>query len=616
MVCWAHSHCSACSHTAGQVRPMLIMRPLFTIIVSVFAGLVLFPRGASAQAHKPAVKSPVKAVEPAPVHFVDIAKAVGVTAPNVYGDDVHKDYIIETTGNGVVIFDYNNDGWPDLFFPNGSTVKGFPAGQAPSAHLYRNNHDGTFTDVTKAAGLEQSGWGQGGCVGDYDNDGNLDLLVTYWGQNRLYHNNGNGTFTDVTQSAGLNTPGKQWTTGCAFTDYDHDGKVDIILARYVDFSYDSVPKPGQGQWCQWKGINVMCGPRGLKGGTDALFHNNGNGTFTDVSQKAGVTHPSGYYGFTPLTADFGHTGWDDVYITDDSTPNILFHNNRNGTFTDDGTMAGVAYNEDGAEQAGMGVDADDYTHSGSQDIVKTNFSDDTPTLYLNHGDGNFDDVTYAAGLGNITRWLGWGVRFIDFDNDGWPDLLIANGHVYPEVDGKGLGTSYREPKVAYYNLHNGKFANITAQAGAALSEPHSSRGMAVADLFNNGRLEAVVNNMNEAPSIYYNTAPVGNFISLQLIGTRANRAALGAVVDLCQGSDCREQEVRSGGGFISQNDLRLHFGLGKATTAEKVVIHWPGGPTETLRNLAGNKFYTVEQGKGIIANKTHGPSTIKVPGTN
>jgi hypothetical protein len=553
-----------------------------------------------------------KAVKPATVHFEDIASQAGLRATNVYGDDKHKEFIIETTGNGAIIFDYDKDGWPDIFLLSGSTVNGFPKGEEPTGHLYHNNQDGTFTDVTTKAGLLRTGWGQGGCVGDYDDDGNLDLLVTYWGQNVLYHNNGNGTFTEVTEKAGLKTARTEWSTGCSFVDYDRDGKVDLFIARYVDFSYDSVPRPGQGQWCQWKGLNVMCGPRGLKTSVNALYRNNGDGTFSDVSEKSGITKTTGCYGFTALTADFDNDGWPDIYVACDSTASLLYHNNHDGTFTDIGKKTGVAYNEDGVMQAGMGLSADDYTHDGYQDIVKTNFSDDTPTLYLNRGENVFDDVTYRAGLGMIKQWLGWGVQFYDFDNSGWPGILIGNGHVYPEVDGKGLGTSYREPKVAYYNLHNGTFANITAQAGPALSELHSARGVALGDLFNDGRVEALVNNMNEPPSLYYNTEPVGNFISLQLVGVKSNRAALGAVVTLVQGVDMRAQEVRSGDGYISQSDLRLHFGLGLATKAEKFVIRWPSGRVETLNDLPANQYYMVHEGTGVDPKQTHGVSKVQI----
>ena len=545
------------------------------------------------------------------IHFEDIAHQAGLNILNVSGGDAHKEFIIETLGNGAVIFDYDNDGWPDIYLPNGSTVEDFPKGQAPTGHLYHNNHDGTFTDVTVRAGVARSGWSQGGCVGDYDNDGNLDLFLTFWGQNILFHNNGDGTFTDATEKAGLKISKPQWSTGCSFVDYDRDGKADLFVSRYVDFSYDSVPRPGQGEWCQWKGINVMCGPRGLKMSANVLYHNNGDGTFTDVSQKSGILNTSGCYGLTAITADFDDDGWPDIYIACDSTANILYHNNRDGTFTDIGKKVGVAYNEDGGMQAGMGLSVADYTHNGHQGIVKTNFSDDAPTLYLNRGDNNFDDATYPAGLGRIKNWLGWGVQFFDFDNSGWPGILIANGHVYPEVDGKGLGTSYREPKVAYYNLHNGTFSNITADAGTVLSEPHSARGMALGDFFNDGHEEALINNMNEKPSLYYNTAPVGNFISLKLVGTKSNRAALGAVVTLEQGNDKYEKELRSGDGYISQSDLRVHFGLGKAPKADKVTIRWPSGLVETLQNLSANQYYTVIEGRGIDSAQTHGTSKVQ-----
>jgi len=356
----------------------------------------------------------------------------------------------------------------------------------------------------------------------------------------------------------------------------------------------------------------MCGPRGLKPGVNALYHNNGDGTFTDVSEKSGILNITGCYGFTSLTADFDHDGWPDIYVACDSTASVLYHNNHDGTFSDIGRKAGVAYNEDGSEQAGMGLSADDFTHSGYQDIVKTNFSDDTPTLYLNRGGNNFDDVTYSAGLGRIKNWLGWGVQFYDFDNSGWPGILIANGHVYPEVEGRALGTSFREPKVAYYNLRDGSFANITGEVGSVLSELHSGRGMALGDLFNDGHQEAVVNNMNERASLYYNTSPVGNWISLQLVGVKSNRAALGAGVTLQQGNDKNEKEVRSGDGYISQSDLRLHFGLGKSSKAEKIVIRWPSGLIETLADLPANQYYVVREGSGVDQNKTRGASSVRI----
>ncbi len=578
---------------------------LLGLFASVF-GLVQIPART-----QPAVGHPVKQIQSAtPIHFVDIANQAGLTMMNLNGGDTHKQFLIETTGSGAVIFDYDNDGWPDVFLPNGSIVEGFANGKAPSGHLYHNNHDGTFTDVTAKAGLSQPGWGQGACVGDYDNDGNIDLFVTYWGQSVLYRNNGDGTFTDVTEKAGLKTTHDQWSTGCSFVDYDRDGKADLFVVRYVDFSYDSVPKPGEGEYCLLKGLPVVCGPRGLKKAENALYHNNGDRTFNEVSDKAGITKTSGCYGLTSLTGDFDQDGWTDIYVACDSTPNILYHNNGDSTFTDIARVSGVAFNEDGALQAGMGLAADDFTHDGMQSIVKTNFSDDTPTLYLNRGKNSFDDITFSAGLGTIRSWLGWGVQFFDFDNSGWPGIFIVNGHIVPEVDGKGLGTSYREPKVLYQNLRNGKFTNVTARSGSVLSDRHSARGLALGDLFNDGRLEALVNNMNEKPSLYLNTARVGNFLSLQLIGTKSNRAALGAVVTVEYGEGPRTQEVRSGGGYISQNDLRLHFGLGQEGKAEKVTIRWPSGTVERLSGLTANQFYVVREGQGIDPTRTRGVSHV------
>lgn len=587
-----------------------MISPAGTLRQIVFCLILCFPLVAiSALADRPDGGTHAK---PSEVHFEDIASRAGLTALNVNGGDTHKEYIIESIGNGAIIFDYDNDGWPDIFLPNGSTLEGFPKDKAPIGHLYHNNHNGTFSDVTAKAGLERSGWGQGGCVGDYDNDGNLDLLLTFWGQNVLYHNNGDGTFTDVTTKAGLYTAADQWSTGCAFIDYDHDGKADIFLSRYVDFSYDSVPHSSV---CTWKGIHIFCGPRGLKAPENALYHNNGDGTFTDVSQKAGILKASQCYGLTALTADFDNDGWTDIYVACDSTASLLYHNNHDGTFKEIGREAGVAYSDNGSEQAGMGAAAGDFTHSGYQDIIKTVFSDDTTTLYLNRGNNNFDDVTFSAGLGRIKTWLGWGVQFFDFDDSGWPGIFIANGHVYPEVDGKDLGTRYRQPKVVYYNRRDGTFANVTLDAGEAVNEAHSGRGMALGDLFNNGREEALVNNMNELPSLYYNTAPVGNWISLQLVGVKSNRAALGAIVTLEQdnGKDQQEKEVRSGGGYVSQSDLRLHFGLGQATRAAKILIHWPSGLIETLLDLPANQYYVVREGSGVDKGETRGVSQIQIP---
>jgi len=401
----------------------------------LFSGLALF-----AQQTK-------TAPAPAPLaNFTDIAQRAGLTAQNVFGGVNTKKYIIETTGNGVAIFDYDNDGWPDIFLVNGTRLEGFPAGQGPTNRLYHNNRDGTFTDVTAKAGLTATGWGQGVCVGDYDNDGWDDLYITYYGKNRLYHNN-HGVFTEVAEKAGVAGSGKSWGTGCAFVDYDRDGHLDLMVSNYVDFDLGNAPAPGERPTCIWKGVPVMCGPRGLAGSKNILYRNRGDGTFEDVTTKAHIDHTDGHYAFSISTFDFDEDGWPDIFIACDSTPSILYRNNHDGTFTDVAVTAGAAFNEDGREQAGMGSTIGDYNGDGHLDIFKTNFSDDTSTLYKNNGDGTFNDATSAAGLGLYTQYLGWGTMFLDFDNDGCPDLLLVNGHVYPEVDSQHLGSNYKEPRI-------------------------------------------------------------------------------------------------------------------------------------------------------------------------
>ncbi|MBV9343353.1 MAG: VCBS repeat-containing protein, partial [Acidobacteria bacterium] len=386
--------------------------------------------------------------------FEDVSEKAGLEMHNVFGGVETKKYIIETTGTGVAIFDYDNDGWPDIFLVNGTRLEGFPAGNAPTNHLYRNNHDGTFTDVTVQSGLTASGWGQGVCVGDYDNDGWEDLYVTYYGPNRLYHND-HGTFREVAEGAGVQGSGKAWGTGCAFLDYDRDGLLDLVVANYVDFDLSTAPGPGDRVSCFWKGVPVMCGPRGLPWAKNILYHNLGGGKFEDVSVKSHIDQAGGHYAFSVSTLDYDDDGWPDIFIACDSTASILYHNNRDGTFSDVAVVAGAAYNEDGRAQAGMGSTVADFNGDGTLDIFRTNFSDDTSTLYRNNGNGTFDDVTFAAGLGLHTEYLGWGTMFLDFDNDGWPDLLVVNGHVYPEVDKQHLGSSYQEPKILYHNNGNG-----------------------------------------------------------------------------------------------------------------------------------------------------------------
>jgi hypothetical protein len=553
-----------------------------------------------------AAAQPAKA--PPIANFTDVAEKAGLTMMNVFGGKDTKEYIIETTGTGVAIFDYDNDGWPDIFLVNGTTLEGFPEGQAPTSHLYRNNHDGTFADVTTKAGLTASGWGQGVCVGDYDNDGWEDLYVTYYGKNRLYHNQ-QGVFTEVSEQAGVAGTGKAWGTGCAFLDYDRDGLVDLMVANYVDFDVSTAPAPGERASCVWKGVPVMCGPRGLPGAKNILYRNLGNGKFEDVTVKAKIDQTSGHYAFSVSTLDFDDDGWPDIYVACDSTPSILYHNNRDGTFSDVAVVAGAAYNEDGREQAGMGSTVADFDGDGRLDIFKTNFSDDTSTLYRNNGNGTFDDVTYAAGLGLYTRYLGWGTMFLDFDNDGWPDLLLVNGHVYPEVDRQNLGSSYEEPRILYHNNGNRTFTDVSAQAGPAITATHAGRGLAVGDLWNDGRVSAVISNMNAPPSLLVNQMRSPNhWIGLRLQGTKSNRDGIGARVILKVGSRTLVNEVRSGSSYDSNSDMRLHFGLGTATKIDSVQVRWPSGLTEQFENVPADAIRDLREGSGAAVKPAAGTS--------
>jgi len=540
---------------------------------------------------------------PAPqiVNFVDIAKKAGLTAPNVFGGVDTKKYIIETTGNGVAIFDYDNDGWPDIFLVNGTKLEGFPAGKGPTNRLYRNNHDGTFTDVTAKAGLTATGWGQGVCVGDYDNDGWEDLYITYYGKNRLYHND-HGVFTEVAEKAGVAGSGKEWGTGCAFVDYDRDGQLDLMVANYVDFDLASAPAPGDRPTCIWKGVPVMCGPRGLAGSKNILYHNRGNGTFEDVTTKAHIDKTDGHYAFSVSTFDFDEDGWPDIFVACDSTPSILYRNNHDGTFTDVAVTAGAAFNEDGREQAGMGSTIADYNGDGHLDIFKTNFSDDTSTLYKNNADGTFNEATSAAGLGLYTQYLGWGTMFLDIDNDGWPDLILVNGHVYPEVDSQHLGSSYKEPRIVFHNNGDGTFTDISASAGPAVTTLASSRGLAVGDLWNDGRMSAVINNMNAAPSLLANQVHnASHWIAIHTVGTKSNRDGIGARIRVKAAARMLVDEVRSGSSYISNSDMRVHFGLGKADKIEWVEIRWPSGLNERFPNLAVDQIHTLKEGSGSPA---------------
>lgn len=534
-------------------------------------------------------------------NFIDVAEKAGLTTQNVFGGKDTKKYIIETTGTGVAIFDYDNDGWPDIFLVNGTTLEGFLAGNGPTNHLYRNNHDGTFTDVTAKSGLADApGWGQGVCVGDYDNDGWEDLYVTYYGQNRLYHNQ-NGVFVQVGSKSGTSGSEKAWGSGCTFVDYDRDGLLDLFVAQYVDFDLASAPAPGERASCVWKGIPVMCGPRGLAPAKNILYHNIGGGKFEDVTRQAHIDKATGHYSLGVVTIDFDDDGWPDIYVACDSTPSILYRNNRDGTFTDIAVSAGAAYNEDGREQAGMGVTVGDFNGDGKPDIFKTNFSDDTATLYRNNGNGTFDDVTFAAGLGLHTQYLGWGTAFFDFDNDGWPDLLVVNGHVYPEVDKQHLGSSYQEPRILYHNNGNGTFTDISADAGSGITMARAGRGLAVGDLSNDGQQAAVISNMNALPTLLVNRAHSANhWIEVRTVGTKSNRDGIGARITLKAGTRTMIDEVRSGSSYESNNDRRVHFGLGTAKQIDWMQIRWPSGLVERYSNISVDTIQTIKEGTGVM----------------
>jgi len=535
-----------------------------------------------------------------PAWLVDVGPQAGLRMENVNGGVDTKRYIIETTGSGVAILDYDNDGWPDIFLVNGTTLdEAKEKSTSPTSHLFHNNHDGTFTDVTRAAGLDFTGWGQGVCVGDYDDDGFDDLYVTYYGKNRLYHNQGDGTFKEVAESAGVAGSGKAWGTGCAFVDYDRDGKLDLAVSNYVRFDIKTAPKPGQGMMCVWKGTPVMCGPRGLDSSPNILYHNLGGGKFADVSKSSGIEKTDGHYCFSVSTLDYDDDGWPDIFVACDSTPSILYHNQRNGTFTDVAAEAGVAFNEDGREQAGMGSTVADYDNDGYPDIFKTNFSDDSSSLYHNSGDGTFTSTIFDAGLGLNTQYLGWGTMFLDIDNDGRPDILLVNGHVYPEVDSAHLGSSYREPRLLYWNAGNGKFKDLSQQCGPGCTTPAASRGLAIGDLWNDGRISAVVNNMSGQPMLLVNQADNQNhWLGVITRGTRSNRDAIGAKVTVLAGSHKFVQEVRSGSSYISNNDLRLHFGLGSSPWVDRIQVRWPNGQIEIFPGTSADCFITLTEGRG------------------
>jgi hypothetical protein len=554
---------------------------------------------------------------PGRITFVDITEAAGLgAAKNVSGSAVNKQTLLEEMGCGVALFDYDNDGWLDIFLVNGTTLSPRSRGRTPTGYLFRNNRDGTFTDVTAKSGLVRSGWGQACCAGDYNNDGFEDLFVTYWGRNVLYRNNGDGTFTDVTEEAGLGMAAGRWGAGCCFLDYDRDGHLDLFVANYVSFDPEKAPKPGQAEICRYNDIAVPCGPQGFAGGTNLLYRNRGDGTFEDVSEKAGIANPrgsptpvfiaqgwrpTGSYGMGVVSADFDNDGWPDIYVACDTAPSLLYRNNQDGTFREIAVPAGCAFDENGIAMSGMGAAAADYDGDGWLDIVRTNFSDQVTTLYRNNGDGSFQDSSLAAGLGINRKYLGFGVGFLDFDNDGWKDLFIANGHVYAQLAARKLHITYKQRRILYRNLRNGRFEDISSTSGPALLEEHAGRGCAFGDLDNDGDIDIVVNNLDAPPTVLRNDGGNrNNWIMVKCSGTKSNRSAIGARVKVTAGGRTQIDEVRSGSGYYSHNDFRLHFGLGAHSGVEQVEVFWPSGLKESFKALPVNHLIVIEEGKGIV----------------
>jgi len=536
------------------------------------------------------------------IQFTDITEQAGITFKHVSSPE--KKYIVESMSGGVALLDYDNDGYEDIYFVNSLTTDMVKTNQKSKSALYHNNGDGTFTDVTDKAGVGDIGWGMGVAVGDYDNDGFDDIYVTCLGPNHLLHNNGNGTFTDVTQRAGVGDP--RWSTGAAFVDYDNDGKLDLFVANYVDFDVNNLPEFGKGRTCMFKGIPVQCGPRGLTGAGDSLYHNNGDGTFSDVTKKAGVADTDGYYGLGVICSDFDGDGLVDIYVANDSTPNFLYHNNGDGTFKDIAFSSGTAVNENGSEQGSMGVTLGDYDNDGKLDLFVTNFDDDYNTLYHNDGKGSFTDVSYAAKVAAISLpYVGWGTKFFDYDNDGWVDLLVVNGHVYPQLP------TYKQRNLVHHNNRDKTFSEVGAQLGSVFSEKRTGRGAAFGDLDNDGDVDVVINNLDGPPQVLRNDGGTNNSVLIKTIGVKSNRDGIGARIIVVSGDLKQVQEVYSGASYISQNDFRLHFGLEKRAKIDTIEVHWPSGIVDKLTSLGVNKILTVKEGQGLVGEKDFNKSARK-----
>jgi hypothetical protein len=541
--------------------------------------------------------------------LVDISASTGIQFDHLSSPE--QKYIVESMSGGVALIDYDRDGWPDIYFTNAQSVEMALAGKKARSALYHNNHDGTFTDVTDKAGVGYPCWAMGAVVGDYNNDGWPDLLVTCFGGVVLYRNNGDGTFTDVSKQAGLSND-SQWATGAAFGDYDRDGWVDLFVSHYVDFHLDDLPAFGSRQTCKYRGIDVQCGPRGLKGSSSNLYHNNGDGTFTDVSKKSGIRDAPNAFGLTAVWSDFDDDGRIDLFLANDAGRNYLYQNDGGGHFKEVGFAAGIAASQDGAEQANMGVALGDYLHTGRFSIAITHFSDEYAALFRNDGGLSFTDVSYTSAIApSTTSYVGWGDAFFDFDNDGWLDLFLVNGHVYPQVDTAEAGPKYREPGLLFYNQRNGTFKDISKLVGPALQLPRVSRGVAVGDLFNDGRMEIVIENLKGGPTILQpQGGPANHWIDLELAGSKSNRLALNARVRVTAGGLLQTTAVLSGGSYLSQNDLRIHAGLGGTSRVDKVEIFWPAGSTEVLTDLTADHVYDVKEGEGIVAHEKIKPASL------